>query len=446
MLKPSHTARLRFRRFSVRLPRTLGNGGPFFAMILINALGYGLFAPFSILYFHQVVGLSLPLVGLGLSLATGVGLVATPLGGPLIDRFGARLVAVVTNLLGAVGFAAYLSVHSFAGFLIVALFLAVGSSSGGTAGTALVVDLAAPADRDRWYALVRMAFNAGAGAGALLAGVLVAVGGTSGYRWIVGLNGLSFALAAGLLFLVRVHRSSVTTKAPSGTYRTVLRDRPFLGLVGANALIWISVVALEVALPPYLIIIVHAPAWIVGLLFGLNTGMVVVLQIPVVRVVTSWRRTRIMAAGGLGYGLSFLLFAAAPFVSLGLVPLYLCVCMILYTLAEIIYAPTSTALAAATAPIGMQGRYLAIFQLSLASAATITPALAGSLLAANPRGLWLLLALLMVGGAALIVLLERGLPEAALRTARGATTTRAQQEAGDLECPEPCMPRQLGVD
>jgi hypothetical protein len=75
---------------------------------------------------------------------------------------------------------------------------------------------------------------------------------------------------------------------------------------------------------------------------------------------------------------------------------------------------------------------------------TITPALAGSLLAANPQGLWLLLALLMVGAAVLIVLLERGLPEAALRTARGATTTRAQQEAGDLECPEPCVPRQLG--
>ncbi len=130
MLKRSHTARIRFRHFSFRLPRTLGNGGPYFAMILINAIGYGLFAPFSILYFHQVVGLSLPLVGLGLSIATGVGLVATPLGGPLIDRFGARQVAVVTNLLSAAGFAAYLSVHSFAGFLIVALFLAVGSCSG----------------------------------------------------------------------------------------------------------------------------------------------------------------------------------------------------------------------------------------------------------------------------------------------------------------------------
>src|SRR6266436_6609159 len=175
MLKSSHTARLRIPRFSMQLPRELGNGGPYFAMVLINALGYGLFAPFSILYFHLVVGLTV---------ATGVGLVATPLSGPLIDRLGARFVAVMTNLLRAVCLAAYLIVHSFAGFLIVALLLAAGNNSAGAAGTALVVDLAAPEDRDRWYALNRMAFNAGAGAGALLAGILVAVGGTAGYRWV----------------------------------------------------------------------------------------------------------------------------------------------------------------------------------------------------------------------------------------------------------------------
>lgn len=438
MRKSLHIPGRRFPRFSAQLPRELGNGGPYFAMVSINALGYGLFAPFSILYFHLVVGLSLPLVGLGLTVATGVGLVATPLSGPLIDRWGARLVAVVTNLLRAVCFAAYLIVHSFAGFLVVALLLSFGNSSAGAAGTALVVDLASPEERDRWYALNRMAFNVGAGAGALLAGVLVAVGRTAGYRWVAGLNGLSFALAAGLLLLVRVHRAAVAREAERGTYRTVLRDRPFLGLVGTNALLWISVVAQEVALPPYLILVVHAPAWIVGLLFGLNTGMVVVLQMPAMRVVISWRRTRSIAASGLGYSLSFLLFAAAPFLPPSLLPIYLCGCMILYTLAEIIYGPTSSALAAAIAPAGMQGRYLATFQISLASAAAITPALAGSLLATSPQGLWLLLALLMIGAAALIVLLERGLPEAALRTAKGATSAMAQQKPGDLECSEPC--------
>ena len=42
-------AGLRFRGLHARLLRKPGNGGPYFAMILINAIGYGLFAPFSIL-------------------------------------------------------------------------------------------------------------------------------------------------------------------------------------------------------------------------------------------------------------------------------------------------------------------------------------------------------------------------------------------------------------
>lgn len=181
-------------------------------------------------------------------------------------------------------------------------YLSVGSSGRNTAEQALVVDLAAPEERDRWYVLVRMVLNAGLGAGALLAGVLVAGGGTAGYSWIFGLNGLSFALAAALLVLVRVQRAARTTNAQSETYRTVLRNRPFLRLVGANTLLRISVNVLTVGLPPYLIVAVHAPIWIVGVLFAINTGMVVVLQLPVTRVVAPCRRTRSMAAGGLCWG------------------------------------------------------------------------------------------------------------------------------------------------
>lgn len=428
MRKSGLTTRLRFRTPRARFPRELGNGGLFFASVLINAIGYGVYVPFAVLYFHLVVGLSLPLVGLGLTIATGVGLVMTPIGGPLIDQFGARNVALVTNLLGAIGFAAYLTVHSFVGFLTVALFLALGRTGAGTADQALVVDLAAPEVRDRWYAFVRMAFNAGAGAGALLASALVATGGTSGYRWVVALNGVSFALAAGLVFLIRVSHMSEAAKAQSGSYRVVLRDRPFLGLVGANAILWISVAVLEVGLPPYLIVAAHAPARIVGMLFALNTGMIVALQMPIVRALASWRRTRAMAVGGLGWGLSFLLLAAAPFLAPGILPFYLCGCVILYTLAEIIYAPTSFALAAACATVGSQGRYLAVYQISIAGAATFTPIFAEALLTANPPMLWLVLFPLMGLAALLIYWLGGRLPDAAPGASRSSAMQRLEQE------------------
>jgi MFS family permease len=433
----------RMRRLSSRglgacLPCDVGQSAPYFATIALNALASGLFAPFSVLYFHQVVGLSLPLVGLGLSVATGGGLLLIPLGGLLIDRLGARWSVIAANLICAVGITAYLAVHSFAEFLLVGLVVAIGASGVAIASQALVVDVAPPEQRDRWYALMRMAANAGTGSGALLAGALVAGGGTTAYRWIVLLSAISYVLAAALLLLVHApHAAGTNHKAERsrrGAYRVVLRHHLFLSLMGSGALIWVSVFVFEIALPPYLIIVAHAPAWIVGLLFALNTGMIVVFQLPVARMIATWRRTRILAAGALIYALSFLLFAVAPLLPFNTLPLYLCACMALYTLAEIVYAPTFVTVAAALIPVGMEGRYLAVFQLFRVSAATITPALSGSLLAIAPQGLWLIVASLMFAAAGLFKALERRLPKDALRSAGVAATSPSLDEARPRAC------------
>jgi hypothetical protein len=148
--------------------------------------------------------------------------------------------------------------------------------------------------------------------------------------------------------------------------------------------------------------------------------MIVVFHLPVARTIATWRRTRILAAGALVSALSFLLFAVAPLLRFNTLSLYLCARMALYTLAEIVYAPTFVTVAAALIPVGMEGRYLAIFQLFRVSAATITPALSGSLLAISPQGLWLIVASLMCAAAGLFTVLERRLPKDALRAGLAA--------------------------
>lgn len=67
MRAPWRTMRLRAHPFRASPPRTLGSGVPYFAMIALNAIGSRHFAPFSVLYLHQVIGILLPFVGLGLS-------------------------------------------------------------------------------------------------------------------------------------------------------------------------------------------------------------------------------------------------------------------------------------------------------------------------------------------------------------------------------------------
>ncbi|WP_413805034.1 MFS transporter [Streptomyces sp. OE57] len=84
-----------------------------FSALSIDALGTGLFLPFSILYFTATTDLTLGRVGLALSIAALVRIPATPGAGMFCDRFGARNTVVVSNLTQAVGFFNYLLVDSF---------------------------------------------------------------------------------------------------------------------------------------------------------------------------------------------------------------------------------------------------------------------------------------------------------------------------------------------
>lgn len=58
----------------------------------VSSLGTGLVLPLTLIYLHQVRGISLPVVGALLAMSGVVGLIAVPLSGVLLDRFGARRV------------------------------------------------------------------------------------------------------------------------------------------------------------------------------------------------------------------------------------------------------------------------------------------------------------------------------------------------------------------
>ena len=107
------------------LPKVRGRG-TFLAVLLIDSLGTGLFAPFSLLYFHDALGLPLATVGLALSAASAFALPVAPPAGALVDRLGARRVVAAAQLLQGAGFVGYLVVNSAAALFLAALVVAVG--------------------------------------------------------------------------------------------------------------------------------------------------------------------------------------------------------------------------------------------------------------------------------------------------------------------------------
>jgi hypothetical protein len=96
------------------LPNTRGHGR-LLGAFGIDALGGGLFLPFSILFFIMTTSLGLQQVGLALSIAAIVRLPATA--GMVTDRIGPKTAVIISNLAQAIGFAGYLFVDSFAQLL-----------------------------------------------------------------------------------------------------------------------------------------------------------------------------------------------------------------------------------------------------------------------------------------------------------------------------------------
>jgi MFS family permease len=403
------------------LPHLRG-ASSFVLATFIDFLGTGLFLPFSLLYFTRVVGLSLSTVGLALSLATIITVPMVPLSGMLVDRFGAKLVVVAAELLQAVGVLGYLLVHQVTLLVSMALLVAAGGSLFWSAHFALVADLAASEERDRWYGLAAATRNTGLGLGGLLAGILVGLNAAVGYHLVVVANGVSFLLAAGLLLLgVRGASSKPRERRPEAAYRLVLLDRPFLWLASVNVTFALCSTLLTVGVPVYIAEALHAPLWMIGVLLAWSTLLIATLQTVVVRLLEPFRRTRELLVSGVLWGSWCVLLGLALVVPSGLLLPLLMVATGLYALGELMHDPTSNALVAETSPEPLRGRYLAIFQLSWSLATIVAPGLFTLLFTVHPVVPWLVMAGLILVASLLLLWIEPHLPPSAVRLRASAT-------------------------
>src|SRR5687768_11757451 len=86
---------------------------------LFSAVGRGLTLPFLLIYLTQVRGLSPGTVGLLVGWMGLVALALAPVGGSLIDRYGARVVMLPCFIIEAVGTGSLALVDSAAGAFVV---------------------------------------------------------------------------------------------------------------------------------------------------------------------------------------------------------------------------------------------------------------------------------------------------------------------------------------
>ncbi|MFF7635013.1 MFS transporter [Kitasatospora sp. NPDC008050] len=434
----------RTRRERLGLPRVRGTG-PLLTASLVDSLGSGLFLPYTLLYFLDTTRLPLAAIGVALSAAAALALPCSALFGPLVDRIGARRSVALANLVQAAGFLGYLRAGSAWQITAFGFLANAGQNLFWTANGALVGLVCEPADRARWFGLLRVVRNAGTGVGALLAAALATGAGPTGGRAVVVANAGSFLLAGAVLARWRPREPGagaggpgagagpVTAPAPAaaaiaastperrsaGGYRAVLADRPFAALNAATLLFVLNLLAVPLVLMLYTTRTLGRPAWVAGLLIAGNTALVAALQTPLAELLRRrYGPYRLRLAAAMFAAASVLLWSAAA-AGTGWAAVGLVAGLLAYTAGEIVCSPVLPDLVASLAPPGLSGRYFALHQTCWSLATVLAPSLFTRLL--DRGSAWLWTALLAV--ACLAFLLATGIerpPRGRERAAAGA--------------------------
>jgi MFS family permease len=359
------------------------------AALVVDSAGSGLFAPLSLIYFERLTDVPLALIGVLLTVANLVALPVPIWAGVLADRFGPRPLVVAAQVLVAAGFLGYSTVTGPVGIVVTATLVGIGVRVFWCVVFTLLADHAdgTPDGRstDGWYAIANAARTAGLAIGGLVTGAVLADGRVAAYRLVALLAAGCFAAAAVLIAaFVRAPRRGEA--GDRSGYRELLRDRPFLGLVGLNTVYAMSSMMLALALPT-VVLGAAGPPWLTSVLLAANAVLITAVSAPVVRRLDGVRRTRSIAAAALLWtawcAMLALVAVLPPGATVPLVAL-LAAATLLFTLAEAVHAPISTALAASLAPPSARGRYLASFQYSFAVASVIGPAFFASLYVVGP--------------------------------------------------------------
>lgn len=380
---------------------------------LIDAIGTGMFIPFSLLFFLATTSLTLTRIGLGLSIAALVRIPATVAAGPLSDRFGPRAAIVGSQLLQAAGFAGYLFVHGFWNLVAAAVLVQIGNSVFWVAYAPLIFTVAADGEREHWFALGTALRTAGWAAGGVIAGATVAVGGREGYIAVAAANGASFVLAAFLSARLRPGSAAEPRQGAGpgtgsgGSWRPLLRDHGFLAFVAVNIGITFLALAVPTALPVFLVKMLGLPAWSPGAALALNAILVAVSAPVVMSAISGRRRRNVLLASQ-----ACVIVALAVLLLVHLLPAGAAVALVLIAVlplaaCEVMQGAVVPAVVTESATPLTLGRYTSAYQVTFSIADIICPAVVTVALHVGAPALWLPLAAVALLDMAAVGLLAR---------------------------------------
>ncbi len=388
----------------------------------VNAFGTGMVIPFILIYLHNVRGISLAAAGGALAIAAAVALAAGVAAGSVVDRVGGRNTLAFGLLLQTVSMALFPQVRSAWDAAALLALQGIGTACFWPGQSTLLARLADPETRHHAYALQRISMNLGIGLGGVVGGLIATTADPHSFTVLYLLDAATFLAFVVVLGFVREPRPG---PAPQGEakpgYREVLRNRPFLALLGLN------VVFVAAGYETLLLTPVYAKnqagvseRWI-GMIWFANTLFIVLAQMPISKWLEGRRRMVALAAMNVCFAAAALvILIGGTLFEAGAAALVMVGATLIFAVGECLQGPTQGALVADMAPSRLSGRYFALSSMSWSTGAILGPAIGGPLLGWKPNAVWPLAACACLLAGAGCLALERRLPAALRRTPRVA--------------------------
>lgn len=339
-----------------------------FATTLVNRAG-SMVLPFLVLYLTRALGFTPATAGLVVAAYGAAALVAAPVSGRLCDRFGPIRIMRASLLLSGLVQLLFPLARSVPAVFAAAVALALTAEAFRPANMAIVGELVAPDRRKTAFSVNRLAINLGMSIGPALGGFLAAVS----FRSIFVVDGLTSLAAGGILVASRFPDRAAAPPAPAdGSARPApggaMRDPRLLFFLLAGllpvALVFFQHVS---SMPLFLVQDLGMSAAAYGLLFSLNTLLIVLLEVPLNIATSGWTHRRTLSLGAL--------LTAVGFGALGLArgPAGVAATVVVWTFGEMFFFPGMAAYVSDIAPQERRGAYMGMAQMGMALAFTIGP-------------------------------------------------------------------------
>jgi MFS transporter, DHA1 family, multidrug resistance protein len=333
--------------------------GLFVLLLDVFCMYTGFFMVIPLISIHYVnnLGWAAATIGfiLGLRQLTQQGL--TVAGGVIADQYGVKALICTGLFVRILGFVVLAWANSVALLTVACVLAAVGGALFESPRAAAIAALTAPEERTRFYSLSGAIGGIGMAVGPLIGAALLP------FDWtlvvLAGAACFALNLIQTAIMLPPVRVSNGDQKLMDGL-RLALHDRPFVLVTLLLIGYWFMWVQLNISLP-LVAQRLTGSANSVGLIYAINSGMVITLQYPLVRVFGSrFNPMTLLICGVLcaSIGLGSVAFASN-------LPT-LIASIVIFSLGALIVSPTQQSVLASLANPAALGSYFGVSSLSLA--------------------------------------------------------------------------------